>query len=192
MPCMSPLCYTDERQLEVEGEINSISQTLGVALLEHIVVTGRNASLGHGWFKPVGQDENEQRALEEDITGKILWLFLRGICIEVDELLLKVWRYIGQQTILGSLAVISMTIDHPTDLGDEQVHLWRIMLDAAANTSKYQLWLDAQAANQVLPPTLQRNLKQKLAELLDAGASSEDEETICKPKIIKAYTGGII
>ncbi|KAI6101082.1 hypothetical protein EDD16DRAFT_396280 [Pisolithus croceorrhizus] len=36
------------------------------------------------------EDEDEQRALEEDVTGKILWLCWCGICAEVDELLPKV------------------------------------------------------------------------------------------------------
>ncbi|KAI5997543.1 hypothetical protein EDD15DRAFT_348979 [Pisolithus albus] len=36
------------------------------------------------------EDEDEQRALEEDITGKILWLCWCGICAEADELLPKV------------------------------------------------------------------------------------------------------
>ncbi|KAI6020593.1 hypothetical protein EDC04DRAFT_2737279 [Pisolithus marmoratus] len=35
------------------------------------------------------EDEDEQRALEEDVTGKILWLCWCGICAEVDELLSK-------------------------------------------------------------------------------------------------------
>lgn len=110
MSYMPPLWHTDRQ--EVEDEINSISQTLGAALLEHIVITDCNASLRRK-CKLAGQprqldipslvqdinalqvklgatmDEYEQRALEEDITGKILWLFLCGICIEVDELLPK-------------------------------------------------------------------------------------------------------
>ncbi|KAI6137293.1 hypothetical protein F5141DRAFT_78682 [Pisolithus sp. B1] len=36
------------------------------------------------------EDEDEQRALEEDVTGKILWLCWCGIRAEVDELLPKV------------------------------------------------------------------------------------------------------
>ncbi|KAI6145869.1 hypothetical protein BKA82DRAFT_4162036 [Pisolithus tinctorius] len=41
------------------------------------------------------EDEDEQRALEEDVTGKILWFCWRGICAEVEELLPKVVDYIG-------------------------------------------------------------------------------------------------
>ncbi|KIO03644.1 hypothetical protein M404DRAFT_1001125 [Pisolithus tinctorius Marx 270] len=40
------------------------------------------------------EDEDEQRALEEDVTGKILWLCWCGIRAEVDELLSKVVHYI--------------------------------------------------------------------------------------------------
>ncbi|KAI6158982.1 hypothetical protein EDD17DRAFT_1616590, partial [Pisolithus thermaeus] len=43
------------------------------------------------------KDEDEQRTLEEDATGKILWLFLCGICAEVDELLPKVVGYIQER-----------------------------------------------------------------------------------------------
>ncbi|KAI6041697.1 hypothetical protein EDC04DRAFT_2666400 [Pisolithus marmoratus] len=49
-------------------------------------------------------DEDEQRALEEDVTGKILWLCWCGIRAEVDELLRKVVDYIlreGNMRILG-------------------------------------------------------------------------------------------
>ncbi|KAI6038905.1 hypothetical protein EDC04DRAFT_2689794 [Pisolithus marmoratus] len=42
-------------------------------------------------------DEDEQRALEEDVTGKILWLCWCGICTEVDELLPKVLDYIRRE-----------------------------------------------------------------------------------------------
>lgn len=99
------LPYTDETQ-EVEGEIDSISQTLGAAILEHMFIGKYNASLECEWpSNSIGQlshmkydrqlkipssvqdikvlqlkldatkDKCEQRALEEDVTGKILWLF---------------------------------------------------------------------------------------------------------------------
>ncbi|KAI5984786.1 hypothetical protein EDC04DRAFT_2831863 [Pisolithus marmoratus] len=42
-------------------------------------------------------DEDEQRALEEDVTGKILWLCWCGICAEVDELLPKVLDYLQRE-----------------------------------------------------------------------------------------------
>ncbi|KAI6042415.1 hypothetical protein EDC04DRAFT_2660718, partial [Pisolithus marmoratus] len=43
------------------------------------------------------EDEDEQRALEEDVTGKILWLSWRGICAEVDEQLPKVVDYLRKE-----------------------------------------------------------------------------------------------
>ncbi|KAI6041701.1 hypothetical protein EDC04DRAFT_2666574, partial [Pisolithus marmoratus] len=43
------------------------------------------------------EDEDEQRALEEDVTGKILWLCWCGICAQVDELLPKVVDYIRRE-----------------------------------------------------------------------------------------------
>ncbi|KAI6004962.1 hypothetical protein EDC04DRAFT_2784504 [Pisolithus marmoratus] len=43
------------------------------------------------------EGEDEQRALEEDITGKILWLCWSGICAEADELLQKVEDYIQRE-----------------------------------------------------------------------------------------------
>ncbi|KAI5987367.1 hypothetical protein EDD15DRAFT_2199579 [Pisolithus albus] len=75
------------------------------------------------------RDEDEQRALEEDITG-------------------KVWNHIAEETTFGCTDVISMAVDRSTDSGDDQVHLRRIMLDAGVNTSKYQLWFDARATEQ--------------------------------------------
>ncbi|KAI6038938.1 hypothetical protein EDC04DRAFT_2690572, partial [Pisolithus marmoratus] len=42
-------------------------------------------------------DEDEQRALEEDVTGKILWFCWCGICAEVDELLPKVLDYVRRE-----------------------------------------------------------------------------------------------
>ncbi|KAI6042385.1 hypothetical protein EDC04DRAFT_1000199 [Pisolithus marmoratus] len=43
------------------------------------------------------KDEDEQRALEEDVTGKILWLCWCGVCTEVDQLLPKVVDYIRRE-----------------------------------------------------------------------------------------------
>ncbi|KAI6004971.1 hypothetical protein EDC04DRAFT_2784717 [Pisolithus marmoratus] len=42
-------------------------------------------------------DEDEQRALEEDVTGKILWLCWCGICAEVEELLPMVVDYLRRE-----------------------------------------------------------------------------------------------
>ncbi|KAI5998282.1 hypothetical protein EDD15DRAFT_314347 [Pisolithus albus] len=86
------------------------------------------------------KDEDEQRALEEDVTGKILWLFWCGICAEVDQLLPKVTDFIREEGNTKGLRYIYWTLPS-TVRGDDQVHLQRIMLDAGANTSKHQLWL---------------------------------------------------
>lgn len=96
------------------------------------------------------EDEDEQRALEEDVTGKILWLCWCGICAEVDELLPKVVDYFRQNNIdgLSYMESIMMPEIHPCEPSDDQVHLRRIMLDAGARTSKHQLLLAARAAEQ--------------------------------------------
>ncbi|KAI6019385.1 hypothetical protein PISMIDRAFT_616447 [Pisolithus microcarpus 441] len=52
------------------------------------------------------KDEDEQRALEEDVTGKILWLFWCGICVEVDELLPKVVEHIRREGSIEGLLEI--------------------------------------------------------------------------------------
>ncbi|KAI6161095.1 hypothetical protein EDD17DRAFT_1592285 [Pisolithus thermaeus] len=40
------------------------------------------------------EDDNEQRALEEDLTGQILWFYWCGICSEVNKRLLKVSQHL--------------------------------------------------------------------------------------------------
>lgn len=93
-------------------EVGLMSQTLSVGLLEHIYNTLFDASeseprTGQVIREPYDRanvlrtvqgiavlqeklqetvDEDEQRALEEDITGKILWFYWRGIRSEVDEI----------------------------------------------------------------------------------------------------------
>ncbi|KAI6101060.1 hypothetical protein EV401DRAFT_819111 [Pisolithus croceorrhizus] len=93
-------------------------------------------------------DEGEQRALEEDVTGKILWLCWCGICAEADDLLPKVVDYVRRERDTnGILAMCSaMRSMVYADPGDDQAHLWRIMRDAGAGTSKHRLLLAARAA----------------------------------------------
>ncbi|KAI5988498.1 hypothetical protein EDC04DRAFT_1440770 [Pisolithus marmoratus] len=98
------------------------------------------------------EHEDEQRALEEDITGKILWLCWCGICAEVDELLPKVVDCVRREGNMEGfreihLATISAMSAEP-GLEDDQAHLQRIMLDAGAKTSKYELLLAARGAEQ--------------------------------------------
>ncbi|KAI6001704.1 hypothetical protein EDC04DRAFT_1055334 [Pisolithus marmoratus] len=97
------------------------------------------------------EGEDEQRVLEEDITGKILWLCWSGICAEADELLQKVEDYIRREDAarrdLWELRKVMNSTTY-TDPGDDLAHLRRIMFDAGAGTSKHDLWLAAQAAEQ--------------------------------------------
>ncbi|KAI5997534.1 hypothetical protein EDD15DRAFT_346910 [Pisolithus albus] len=99
------------------------------------------------------KDEDEHRALEEDVTGKILWLCWCGICAEADVLLPKVVDCLrreanGLEETYDSMLSVSVDSRSPMDPGDDQAHLRRIMRDARANTSKHQLLLDARAAEQ--------------------------------------------
>ncbi|KAI6118496.1 hypothetical protein EDD16DRAFT_983551 [Pisolithus croceorrhizus] len=95
-------------------------------------------------------DEGEQRALEEDVTGKILWLCWCGICAEADDLLPKVVDYVRREgDTNGILAMCSaMRSIVYADPGDDRAHLRRIMHDAGAGTSKYQLLLAARAVEE--------------------------------------------
>ncbi|KAI6038943.1 hypothetical protein EDC04DRAFT_1850707 [Pisolithus marmoratus] len=109
------------------------------------------------------EDEDEQRALEEDVTGKILWFCWCGICAEVDELLPKVVDYMRREGNMKGFRkicfVVFDTMRADPGLEDDQAHLQRIMLDAAAKTSKYELLLAARDAEQAkwsgsrTPPT---------------------------------------
>ncbi|KAI5997229.1 hypothetical protein F5J12DRAFT_339259 [Pisolithus orientalis] len=86
------------------------------------------------------EDEDEKRALGEDITGKILWICWCGICSEVERLLPKVIEYIlkGREVLI----IEGMRIDPD----DNHRHLWRIMLDAGAGISKHRLLLATRAS----------------------------------------------
>ncbi|KAI6000063.1 hypothetical protein EDD15DRAFT_1886228 [Pisolithus albus] len=135
-------------------------------------------------------DEGESRALEEDITGKILWLFWCGICVEADELLPKVVDYIRRAGSARGLDRMSR-LTPAAELSDDQAHLQRIMYDAGANTSKYQLWLDARAREQAKWPSTDRGTptiddqasprtstqKGKLSESHGVDARADDELT---------------
>ncbi|KAI5987983.1 hypothetical protein F5J12DRAFT_531736 [Pisolithus orientalis] len=96
------------------------------------------------------EDEDEQRALEEDVTGKILWLCWCGICAEVDQLLPQVADYIrSERKFVGLRAILNSLMTGPlANPSDDQVHLQRILFDAGAGTSKHQLLLAARAAEQ--------------------------------------------
>ncbi|KAI6138375.1 hypothetical protein BKA82DRAFT_3143729 [Pisolithus tinctorius] len=55
------------------------------------------------------EDEDEQRALEEDVTGKILWICWCGICADVDQLLPKVVDCIRREE---SISVSGATLEN--------------------------------------------------------------------------------
>ncbi|KAI6118494.1 hypothetical protein EDD16DRAFT_983490 [Pisolithus croceorrhizus] len=171
-----PPQLADDKQ-KVEYELRSISQTLGADLLHHIMTTFENAcyqclpwprsrQASHVYYDrqfntpsmiqeiralqlklDATKDEDERRALEEDVTGKILWLFWCGICAEVDGLLPKVMDYVRREgNPVGSSDMWRSATC--TDPEDNQAHLRRIMFDAGAGTSKHQLLLAARAAEQ--------------------------------------------
>ncbi|KAI6004985.1 hypothetical protein EDC04DRAFT_1013944 [Pisolithus marmoratus] len=147
----APRQYADEKK-KVVREVESILQTLGSGLLGHIADTFQNAPFEQALQAKLNEtvDEDEQRALEEDVTGKILWFCWCGICAEVDELLPKVVDYLRREADMGGLLDLHFTIISTTgtDPGDDQTHLQRIMHDAGAGTSKHQLLLVARDAEQ--------------------------------------------
>ncbi|KAI6008831.1 hypothetical protein F5J12DRAFT_55107 [Pisolithus orientalis] len=117
--------YVDEMR-ETEREVKCISRTLTAGLFQHIGATFFNAYMGHEYSDTnqsshvdydrqvntrammeelrvlrakfdVTEDDDEQRALEEDVAGKILWLCWCGICAEVDQILPEVVSYIREE-----------------------------------------------------------------------------------------------
>ncbi|KAI5987985.1 hypothetical protein F5J12DRAFT_531973 [Pisolithus orientalis] len=158
-------------------ELKSISQTLGAGLLKYIGITFKDARIEHESSRTgpasgieydrhlntpsmveevkalqeklnATEDEDEQRALAEDVTGKILWLCWSGICAEVDELLSQVVNYLQRENDLRGLRELALAMSSLIDPPDDPAHLQRIMFDAGAGTSKHQLLLDARAAEQ--------------------------------------------
>ncbi|KAI6107075.1 hypothetical protein EDD16DRAFT_120869 [Pisolithus croceorrhizus] len=87
----------------------------------------------------VAEDEDEQRTLEEDMTGKILWFYWCGIRSEVDQILAIVvncirtgvagtglsprWREISE--------IIKRTRTSHANPDEDTIHLRRLMHDAA-------------------------------------------------------------
>ncbi|KAI6042316.1 hypothetical protein EDC04DRAFT_992266 [Pisolithus marmoratus] len=95
-------------------------------------------------------DEDEKRALEEDTTGKILWLCWRGLRQEVGQVPEKVIDRIARdqrvcyqvakargQALHEIIEIFQEALAEPVE--DDQAHLRRIMADAEAGTSKYDL-----------------------------------------------------
>lgn len=177
-----------QRKRETQYEVQSISQTLSIELLEHVCTSllrasegnhsGRRGQAGasdydmadvHSTVREikalqaklqVTRHEDERRALEEDVTGKILWFYWRGIWAEVDQLLAKVVNEIRNE--LNASLVPRPHDAHPglleitkfikgarrMGVGDDIAHLRRIMRNAGAGISKHGLWLAAQADEQ--------------------------------------------
>ncbi|KAI6137057.1 hypothetical protein F5141DRAFT_65861 [Pisolithus sp. B1] len=100
-------------------------------------------------------DDDEIRALKEDITGKILWLCWCGISSEVNERLPKVWDYILKRDAWPGLYEIAWILKGTSshiDPDDDQAYLGRIMADAEAGISKHRLLLAALSADQSKNP----------------------------------------
>ncbi|KAI5991368.1 hypothetical protein EDC04DRAFT_1344564 [Pisolithus marmoratus] len=161
----------------MRDEIKLISQTLSVGLLRYICITlldvsednhptpghSRQADV-HSTVQEVGnlqaelqatKDEDEQRALQEDITGKILWFYQQGIRSEVDQILAEVVNYIRNEVNvletdyhsgLREIVEIIKKASHVED--DDITHLQRIMHDAGAGMSRHKSWLTSRAAEQ--------------------------------------------
>ncbi|KAI6008833.1 hypothetical protein F5J12DRAFT_826126 [Pisolithus orientalis] len=174
----------NEKQ-KVECEVKSISQVLSVSLLRHINFAFSGAYVADEDSLPAKrpdydrltntctvveeirvlqmklsatEDDDEQRALEEDITGKILWLFWCGICTEAEQLLPEVASYIRREGNMKGLRMLQFLIiarKEYVELDDDQANMQRIMLDAGAGTSKHQLLLAARAAEQIKWPDSQ-------------------------------------
>ncbi|KAI5992974.1 hypothetical protein EDD15DRAFT_2367774 [Pisolithus albus] len=115
------------------------------------------------------EDEDEQRVLEEDITGKariafsyyfsmltVVHSFIDPMALLMSCDMIQVVDYLrreGNMEDLREMCWIMLRQMHTRELstepGDDQAHLRRIMLDAGARTSKHQLLLAARAAEQV-------------------------------------------
>ncbi|KAI6121035.1 hypothetical protein EV401DRAFT_1379578 [Pisolithus croceorrhizus] len=95
-------------------------------------------------------DEDEQRVLEEDVTGKILWFCWCGICAEVEELLPEVLSYIRREKELRGLFKVGRIVGEAhVELDDDLAHLQRMMLDIGVGTSKHRLLLETRAAERI-------------------------------------------
>ncbi|KAI5987758.1 hypothetical protein F5J12DRAFT_554393 [Pisolithus orientalis] len=103
---------------------------------------------------------DEQYALEEDITGRILWTCHSGFRSAVGHIPAKVLHNILENDKMCNLVdrvkfleEISRVFNGALDklATDNQAHLRRIMADAEAGTSKYQLLLDERAREQRVP-----------------------------------------
>lgn len=105
---------------------------------------------------------DEQQALEEDVTGRILWFYWRGICSELDQLLTKVQDAIRNDLHhnlpgwpldpLSGFCEIARITKGTRRIGvrNHTTHLPRIMRDAGAGISKHELWLAARCQSRLI------------------------------------------
>ncbi|KAI6023005.1 hypothetical protein PISMIDRAFT_404570 [Pisolithus microcarpus 441] len=184
--------------------IEFLSDTLSAGLLEHICDTldnvmdfdesRRRDHRGHTDFDmdrthftikevealqvqlQATEDDGEQRALEEDLTGQILWFYRCGILSEVDHILARVVYYIQDNRytsneydyrgLFKTTEIIKRTSHVGTD--DDIAHLRRIMFDAGAGVSRHKLWLAARAAGRT------GDVMEVYTEMSPAGSSTTD------------------
>ncbi|KAI6008042.1 hypothetical protein EDC04DRAFT_915072 [Pisolithus marmoratus] len=108
----------------------------------------------------VMEDIDEQLALEEDITGRILWTCHSGLRSVVGHIPAKVLHNILENDEVYDLMDRIKFLDEISTVfndalaelpTDDQAHLRRIMADAEADISKHQLLLDERAGKQRTP-----------------------------------------
>lgn len=109
------------------------------------------------------EDEDEKRALEEDIAGKILLVCWRGVRSEIERILSRVANHIvtdarvvrdDRKQRFKLLREVGDVFKHATndDCGESRgCHLRRIVIDAEENISKYELLLASRTAPRIIP-----------------------------------------
>lgn len=194
-------------------KLEFISESLSTQLLEHICVTlsdawgydksRRRDQVGDNDFDmarvysmiqeivalqaqlEATEDNDEQRALEEDLTGRILWFYWCGILSEVDHMLAMVVNHIRQNRYMldeydyRDLYRTAEIIKKTSHVGpaDDIAHLRRIMFDAGAGISKHKLWLAVWPAGQngdVMEPVSQAPIP-----MISLPTTSSENDTIC-------------
>ncbi|KAI6102666.1 hypothetical protein EDD16DRAFT_1731098 [Pisolithus croceorrhizus] len=188
----APRRHADERQ-RMMGEIKLILQTLGAdiaspfydSLYPDSEATRKVSSVKYDRqldtpsmvedIKALqlklnaANDEDERRALEEDVTGKarialnpvalVVWDLRRSrrtitkgkSTLSSPRMLLdmvQVVNYIRREGTMRGLLAVSVVNISSADPSDDQANLQRVMYDAGAGISKYKLWLDARAREQ--------------------------------------------
>ncbi|KIM59820.1 hypothetical protein SCLCIDRAFT_1185636 [Scleroderma citrinum Foug A] len=134
----------EKRKIECDAELSSkslgiMSMVQEVKMLQGVLDT--TTGLEEKW------------ALEEDIIGKILWICWCGIHAEVGQVLPQALDHIvNDETVASELRnvrpwyignIFEEAAANPPD--DIQAHLLRVMADAEARVSKYQLLLAEKA-----------------------------------------------